>query len=84
MLGTEMFGLDPSHPMVCVFRGQMKQDNLVREAVGMNPKRIIRMNKSDIFWMSGPTGPCLKSTKTSTPRGDDAIDLEDDSRFIEF
>jgi alanyl-tRNA synthetase len=85
---TEVFGLDPAHLVVSVFREDDEAAAIWRDAVGVDPKRIIRMDEADNFWASGPTGPCGPCSEIyydfHPERGDDAIDLEDDGRFIEF
>ncbi|MFZ9280178.1 MAG: alanine--tRNA ligase, partial [Vulcanococcus sp.] len=47
-----------------------------------------RMDEADNFWASGPTGPCGPCSEIyydfKPELGDEGIDLEDDSRFIEF
>ncbi len=87
-LTTEVFGLDPAHLVVSVFREDGEAAAIWRDAVGVDPKRIIRMDEADNFWASGPTGPCGPCSEIyydfHPERGDDGIDLEDDSRFIEF
>jgi alanyl-tRNA synthetase len=87
-LSTEVFGLDPRHLVVSVFRDDDDAATIWRDAVGVNPKRIIRMDEADNFWVSGPTGPCGPCSEIyydfKPELGDDGIDLEDDSRFIEF
>ncbi len=87
-LSTEVFGLDPSHLVVSVFREDDEAAAIWRDAVGVNPKRIVRMDEADNFWVSGPTGPCGPCSEIyydfRPEQGDDAIDLEDDTRFIEF
>ncbi|MCP9836081.1 alanine--tRNA ligase [Cyanobium sp. N.Huapi 1H5] len=87
-LTTEVFGLDPAHLVVSVFREDDEAAAIWRDAVGVDPKRIIRMDEADNFWASGPTGPCGPCSEIyydfHPERGDDGIDLEDDSRFIEF
>jgi alanyl-tRNA synthetase len=87
-LTTEVFGLDPAHLVVSVFREDDEAATIWRDAVGVDPKRIIRMDEADNFWASGPTGPCGPCSEIyydfHPERGDDAIDLEDDGRFIEF
>ena len=55
--------------------------------MGVNPKRIIRMDEADNFWASGRRAPvaCSEIYYDFKPElGDDGIDLEDDDRFIEF
>ncbi|KAF0654695.1 alanyl-tRNA ligase [Cyanobium sp. Copco_Reservoir_LC18] len=87
-LTTEVFGLDPAHLVVSVFQEDDEAAAIWRDAVGVDPKRIIRMDEADNFWASGPTGPCGPCSEIyydfHPERGDDGIDLEDDSRFIEF
>ena len=87
-LSTGVFGLDPRNLVVSVFREDDEAEAIWRDAVGVNPKRIIRMDEADNFWASGPTGPCGPCSEIyydfKPELGDEGIDLEDDSRFIEF
>ncbi|QBE70289.1 alanine--tRNA ligase [Synechococcus sp. WH 8101] len=87
-LSTEVFGLSPNNLVVSVFREDDEAEAIWRDVVGVNPSRIIRMDEADNFWASGPTGPCGPCSEIyydfKPEIGDDGIDLEDDSRFIEF
>jgi alanyl-tRNA synthetase len=87
-LSTKVFGLSPRNLVVSVFRDDDEAEAIWRDGVGVNPKRIIRMDEADNFWASGPTGPCGPCSEIyydfKPELGDDGIDLEDDSRFIEF
>ena len=87
-LSTGVFGLSPQNLVVSVFRDDDEAALIWRDSVGVNPKRIIRMDEADNFWASGPTGPCGPCSEIyydfKPELGDDGIDLEDDSRFIEF
>ena len=87
-LSTEVYGIDPRHLVVSVFREDDEAEQIWRDVVGVNPKRIIRMDEADNFWASGPTGPCGPCSEIyydfMPQLGDDGIDLEDDDRFIEF
>ncbi len=87
-LSTGVFGLSPKNLVVSVFREDDEAEAIWRDVVGVNPKRIIRMDEADNFWASGPTGPCGPCSEIyydfKPERGDDGIDLDDDSRFIEF
>ncbi|WP_254988733.1 alanine--tRNA ligase [Cyanobium sp. ATX 6E8] len=87
-LSTGVFGLSPNNLVVSVFREDDEAEAIWRDVVGVNPKRIIRMDEADNFWASGPTGPCGPCSEIyydfKPELGNDGIDLEDDSRFIEF
>jgi alanyl-tRNA synthetase len=87
-LSTGVFGLDPRNLVVSVFREDDEAEAIWRDEVGVNPKRIIRMDEADNFWASGPTGPCGPCSEIyydfKPELGDKGIDLEDDSRYIEF
>ncbi|MEO0350001.1 MAG: alanine--tRNA ligase [Cyanobacteria bacterium P01_A01_bin.15] len=87
-LSTTVFKLDPKNLIVSVFREDDDAFAIWRDQVGVPKKRIIRMDEEDNFWTSGPTGPCGPCSEIyydfHPERGDDNIDLEDDTRFIEF
>ncbi|MEB3225637.1 MAG: alanine--tRNA ligase [Synechococcus sp.] len=87
-LSTEVFKIDPKNIVVSVFEEDDEAFAIWRDQVGVSPKRIIRMGAEDNFWVSGPTGPCGPCSELyydfKPELGDDAIDLEDDRRFIEY
>jgi len=87
-LSTEVFHLPPERLVVSVFREDDDAFAIWRDQIGVPSHRIIRMGEEDNFWASGPTGPCGPCSEIyydfHPELGDDAIDLEDDSRFIEF
>ncbi|MEM9003990.1 MAG: alanine--tRNA ligase [Cyanobacteria bacterium P01_F01_bin.86] len=87
-LSTEIFKLPPERLVVSVFEDDDEAFAIWRDQIGVPPHRIIRMGEEDNFWTSGPTGPCGPCSEIyydfHPELGDDAIDLEDDSRFIEF
>ncbi|MDJ0553181.1 MAG: alanine--tRNA ligase [Microcoleaceae cyanobacterium MO_207.B10] len=87
-LSTKVFGLPPERLVVSVFREDDEAFALWRDQIGIPAHRIQRMDEEDNFWASGPTGPCGPCSEIyydfHPELGDDNIDLEDDSRFIEF
>jgi len=87
-LSTEVFGLPPERLIVSVFREDDEAFAIWRDQIGIPPHRIQRMGEEDNFWASGPTGPCGPCSEIyydfHPEKGDDNIDLEDDTRFIEF
>jgi alanyl-tRNA synthetase len=87
-LSTQIFGLPKERIAVSVFEEDDEAFGIWRDQIGVPEKRIKRMGAEDNFWNSGPTGPCGPCSELyydfHPERGDDAIDLNDDSRFIEF
>ncbi|NEP19345.1 MAG: alanine--tRNA ligase [Leptolyngbya sp. SIO4C1] len=87
-LSTEVFKLPSERLVVSVFREDDEAFAIWRDEIGVPLSRIIRMDEEDNFWTSGPTGPCGPCSEIyydfHPERGDQAIDLEDDTRFIEF
>ncbi|TVQ17674.1 MAG: alanine--tRNA ligase [Leptolyngbya sp. DLM2.Bin15] len=87
-LSTQVFGLPPERLVVSVFREDDEAFAIWRDQVGIPAHRIQRMDEADNFWVSGPTGPCGPCSEIyydfHPELGDATLDLEDDSRFIEF
>ncbi len=87
-LSTDVFGLDQDRLVISVFREDDESEQIWRDVVGVDPKRIIRMDEADNFWAAGPTGPCGPCSEIyydfKPEIGDSLINLEDDSRFLEF
>jgi alanyl-tRNA synthetase len=87
-LSTQVFRLPPERLVVSVFEEDDEAFGIWRDKIGVNEKRIKRMGADENFWVSGPTGPCGPCSEIHydfhPELGEDNIDLEDDSRFIEF
>jgi alanyl-tRNA synthetase len=87
-VSTQAFGLSPANLVVSVYEEDDEAFEIWEKKIGVNPKRIKRMGADDNFWVSGPTGPCGPCSEIyydfHPELGDDNIDLEDDTRFIEF
>ncbi|MGB3787526.1 MAG: alanine--tRNA ligase [Phormidesmis sp.] len=87
-LSTEVFKLPADRIIPSVFRDDDDAFAIWRDEIGIPENRIIRMGEADNFWKSGSTGPCGPCSELyydfHPERGDDNIDLEDDTRFIEY
>ncbi|MGL5924087.1 alanine--tRNA ligase [Chroococcidiopsis sp.] len=87
-LSTKVFGLPPERLVASVFEDDDEAYAIWRDKIGVPEARIKRMGEDDNFWVSGPTGPCGPCSEIyydfHPERGDANIDLEDDTRFIEF
>ncbi|VXD23343.1 alanine--tRNA ligase [Planktothrix paucivesiculata] len=87
-ISTKVFELPPERLVVSVFEEDDEAFAIWRDEIGVSPQRIKRMGEADNFWKSGPTGPCGPCSEIyydfHPERGEENIDLEDDTRFIEF
>ena len=87
-ISTQVFGISPQNLVVSVFKDDDEAFEIWRDQIGVPIARIKRLGEDDNFWVSGPTGPCGPCSEIYydfyPERGDENIDLEDDSRFIEF
>jgi alanyl-tRNA synthetase len=87
-ISTQVFGISPQNLVVSVFKDDDEAFAIWRDQIGVPIARIKRLGEDDNFWASGPTGPCGPCSEIyydfHPERGDENIDLEDDSRFIEF
>ncbi|NJK30860.1 MAG: alanine--tRNA ligase [Acaryochloris sp. SU_5_25] len=87
-LSTEVFQLPPERLIASVFVEDEEAFAIWRDKIGIPEHRIQRMGAEDNFWTSGPTGPCGPCSELYydfyPEKGDQKIDLEDDTRFIEY
>ncbi|MGD1920991.1 MAG: alanine--tRNA ligase [Pleurocapsa sp.] len=87
-LSTQVYKLPADRIVPSVFNEDDEAFAIWRDKIGIAENRIQRMGKKDNFWQSGATGPCGPCSELyydfHPELGDENIDLEDDSRFIEF
>ncbi len=87
-LSTQVYQLPAERVVVSVFKEDDEAFAIWRDKIGIPEHRIQRMGEEDNFWKSGITGPCGPCSELyydfNPELGDEKIDLEDDSRFIEF
>jgi alanyl-tRNA synthetase len=87
-ISTQVFDFSPQNLVVSVFEDDDEAFAIWRNQIGVPVARIKRLGEDDNFWVSGPTGPCGPCSEIyydfHPELGDENIDLEDDSRFIEF
>ncbi|WP_414624929.1 alanine--tRNA ligase [Calothrix sp. CCY 0018] len=86
-ISTKVFNLPPERLAVSVYHEDNEAYNIWKDKIGVPEARILRLNE-DNFWASGATGPCGPCSEIfydfHPERGNENIDLEDDTRFIEF
>ncbi len=87
-LMTQVYGLPPERLVVSVFQEDEEAFAIWRDEIGIPAHRIQRMGEADNFWTMGATGPCGPCSEIyydfHPEKGDEYIDLEDDTRFIEL
>ncbi|MEO1184081.1 MAG: alanine--tRNA ligase, partial [Cyanobacteria bacterium J06636_27] len=86
-ISTKVFNLPPERLAVSVYHEDDEAYSIWRDKIGVPEARILRLDE-DNFWASGATGPCGPCSEIfydfHPERGNENIDLDDDSRFIEF
>ncbi|MEO0839272.1 MAG: alanine--tRNA ligase [Cyanobacteria bacterium J06643_5] len=86
-ISTKVFNLPPERLAVSVYHEDDEAYAIWRDKIGVPEARILRLDE-DNFWASGATGPCGPCSEIfydfHPERGNENIDLDDDSRFIEF
>ena len=86
-LSTKIFNLPPERLAVSVYYQDDEAYNIWKDKIGVPEARILRLDE-DNFWASGATGPCGPCSEIfydfHPERGNENIDLDDDTRFIEF
>ena len=86
-LVTKVYQLPAERLVVSVYETDDDAFAIWRDQIGIPAHRIQRMG-DDNFWASGATGPCGPCSEIyydfHPERGDEHIDLEDDSRFLEI
>ncbi|KFF41874.1 MAG: alanyl-tRNA synthetase [Candidatus Atelocyanobacterium thalassa isolate SIO64986] len=87
-LSTEIFLLPSQNIIVSVFENDDEAFDIWENIIGISKQRIIRMGEKDNFWKAGETGPCGPCSELYydfyPELGEQNLDLENDSRFIEF
>ncbi len=87
-LSTQVYCLPANRIVPSVFEEDDEAFAIWRDQIGIAENRIQRMGEKDNFWQSGITGPCGPCSELyydfHPELGDENIDLEDDSRFIEY
>ncbi|KAF6172486.1 hypothetical protein GIB67_006999 [Kingdonia uniflora] len=82
------FALPPEVLWITVFEDDDETFSIWHDEIGIPVERIKRMGEEDNFWTSGVTGPCGPCSEIyydfHPERGFSDVDLNDDSRFIEF
>ena len=87
-LSTQVYELPADRIIPSVYHDDDEAFAIWRDNIGIPEHRIQRLGEEDNFWKSGITGPCGPCSELyydfHPELGDENIDLEDDSRFIEF
>ncbi|XP_076932408.1 alanine--tRNA ligase, chloroplastic/mitochondrial-like [Bidens hawaiensis] len=87
-LSTVEFGLPAENLWISVYENDEETYAIWHNEIGVPADRIKKMGEEDNFWTSGVTGPCGPCSEIyydfHLDRGHSDVDLNDDTRFIEF
>lgn len=87
-LSTIEYGLSAENLWISVYENDEETYAIWHDEIGVSADRIKKMGEEDNFWTSGATGPCGPCSEIyydfHPDKGNSNIDLNDDTRFIEF
>ncbi|KAK9065154.1 hypothetical protein SSX86_016537 [Deinandra increscens subsp. villosa] len=87
-LSTIEYGLPAENLWISVYENDEETYAIWHDEIGVPADRIKKMGEEDNFWTSGVTGPCGPCSEIyydfHPNRGHSTVDLNDDTRFIEF
>nr|XP_043627045.1 alanine--tRNA ligase, chloroplastic/mitochondrial [Erigeron canadensis] len=87
-LSTLEYGLSAENLWISVYENDEETYAIWHNEIGVSADRIKKMGEEDNFWTSGMTGPCGPCSEIyydfHPDRGISNVDLNDDTRFIEF
>ncbi|KAI3774034.1 hypothetical protein L1987_48577 [Smallanthus sonchifolius] len=87
-LSTIEYGLPAENLWISVYENDEETYAIWHDEIGVPADHIKKMGEEDNFWTSGATGPCGPCSEIyydfHPDRGHSTVDLNDDTRFIEF
>ena len=67
---TEVLKLDKDKLWITVYKDDDEAEEIWKEIIGIDPKRIARLGDEDNFWSMGDTGPCGPCSEIFYDHGD--------------
>jgi len=87
---TEVLKLDKQKLWITVYKDDDEAEEIWKNIIGVDPKRIARLGDDDNFWSMGDTGPCGPCSEIFYDHGDHiegtppGADGDEGDRFIEI
>ena len=87
---TEVLKLDKEKLWITVYKDDDEAEEIWKNIIGVDPKRIARLGDDDNFWSMGDTGPCGPCSEIFYDHGDHiegtppGADGDEGDRFIEI
>ena len=87
---TEVLKLDKDKLWITVYKDDDEAEEIWKEIIGIDPKRIARLGDEDNFWSMGDTGPCGPCSEIFYDHGDHidgtppGAEGDEGDRFIEI
>ena len=87
---TEVLKLDKDKLWITVYKDDDEAEEIWKNKIGIDPKRIARLGDEDNFWSMGDTGPCGPCSEIFYDHGDHiegtppGADGDEGDRFIEI